>query len=107
MAHELFQGLVPTTVDFGIFLAFGLMAGVIMADLQNSLLGFFAAMWIGTILLYVLATLPALTGVVQPPGDQAVYTIWIVLIFRAVFPVPFAISLVSSLIGAALGETYL
>jgi hypothetical protein len=107
LAHDLFQGSLPTTIDFGILLGFGLMAGALLADLQKALFGFFAATWIGTILLFVLGTMPAITGVVQPPGDQAVYTLWFTLLFRALFPVPFVISLFASLIGAGIGETYL
>jgi hypothetical protein len=107
LAHDLFQGSLPSTLDFGILFAFGLMAGALLADLQKALFGFLAATWIGAILMFILATIPAFTGIVQPPGDQAVYTVWFTLMFRALFPVPFVISLFASLIGAGIGETYL
>jgi hypothetical protein len=99
--------MLPTPTDFGIFLLFGITAGVLISDLQKALFGFLAAIWIGAILVFVFGTLPAATGIVQPPGDQAVYTLWSTLVFRAIFPVPFIISLFAALLGAGIGETYL
>ncbi len=107
LAHDLFHGSFPSALDFGIFLGIGLISGMIISDFQRAIFGFIFAFAFGTTLVFVLAVLPALSGTVPPPGDQAVYTIWTVIIFRAVFPVPFIISLIAPIIGVGVGETYL
>jgi len=107
LARSLFQGSFPGLLDFGLFAAFGLTAGAVIGDLEKTIFGFAAAMALGTFLAFLLAVLPALTGVVPPPGDQTVYTLWFSIIFRAVFPLPLIISLMTGLIGAGIGETYL
>jgi hypothetical protein len=107
LAHNLFLGTFPGLLDFGMFAAFGLTAGAVIGDLRKAIFGFGAAMALGTFLAFTLAVLPALTGVVPPPGDQTVYTLWFSIIFRAVFPLPLIVSLMTGLIGAGIGETYL
>ncbi|OLE91213.1 MAG: hypothetical protein AUF79_05885 [Crenarchaeota archaeon 13_1_20CM_2_51_8] len=107
LAHDLFQGSYPGLIDFGILAGLGLTAGAVIGNLERTLFGFAAAMALGTTLAFILAVLPALTGVVPPPGDETVYLLWFTIIFRAVFPLPVIISLITSLVGAGVGETYL
>ena len=107
LAHDLFEGVFPSPLDFGIFFGFGLAVGAIIGEFQRTIFGCLLAFGAGVLLVFVLGSVPALNGTVPPPGDQAIYTIWLVIIFKAIFPLPFTISLVGSLIGVGLGETYL
>ena len=107
LAHDLFQRSYSGLIDFVILAGLGLTAGAVIGNLERTLFGFAAAMALGTTLAFILAVLPALTGVVPPPGDETVYLLWFTIIFRAVFPLPVIISLITSLVGAGVGETYL
>ena len=107
LSWDLFRGTFPQLQDLGILGGFSFVSGVVISNLEKTLFGFVAAIIIGTFVAYFLAVLPALTGTVQPPGDQAVYVLWSTLIFRAVFPLPIVLMLITALVGAGIGETYL
>jgi hypothetical protein len=107
LAQALFRGTYPTVIDYSLLAASCIIAGALMLDVQKALLGYLAAMIIGLLMLFFLATLPAIIGEVAPPGDSVVYMTWSAIIFRAVFPIPLVTLLVASILGSFLGERFL
>lgn len=75
-------------------------------DLGKVVIGYFAALGLGIVLVFLLTTLPALNGTVPPPSDQVVMVLWISIIVKLVFPVQLLLFLVGSVIGSAIGEHY-
>ncbi len=83
------------------------MSGVALGDLASALLGYIAAIAIGTATTYFLYTL-ALSLWSLPAADNiALSSISLVVMFKAVFPFPFLGYMVASLIGSVIGEKYL
>jgi hypothetical protein len=103
-AHAMFQGSYPSPLDYALLLAVCVMAGVLMMDVGKALLGFFGAMLIGLAILFLLATLPASTGQLPALGQDAVYGIWLRIIFTSTFPIPIIGFLVASVLGSIVGE---
>ena len=87
-------------------MAISVAAGAICIDFGKAVLSYFFAMTIGMSLLLILAILPALTGVIPPPGDSLLITLWVSVIFKLVFPIPLFVLFLSSIAGAAIGEHY-
>lgn len=84
-----------------------LLSGVALGDLASALLGYIAAIAIGTATTYFLYTL-ALSLWSLPAADNiALSSISLVVMFKAVFPFPFLGYMVASLIGSVIGEKYL
>lgn len=106
-AQALYQRAYLTLFDYGLVLAVCIIAGAIINDFARALLGFVAAMIIGMAILFILTTLPALTGQVSVGTSDVIFSIWTVIVFTSVFPFPLIAYLISSVIGSALGEKYL
>lgn len=106
-AQALLRRSTLTVFDHAAVFAICLAGGAIMIDFGRALLGYMAASTIGMVLLFTLVTLPMSLGTIPYPGDITVTTLWISIIFKAVFPFPFVVYLVASFIGAGIGESYL
>ena len=106
-AQALLRRSTLTVFDHTAVFAICLAGGAIMIDFGRALLGYLAASTIGMVLLFTLVTLPMSLGTIPYPGDITVTTLWISIIFKAVFPFPIIIYLVASFIGAGIGESYL
>ena len=105
--QALYQRSYLTGLDIALAAAVCILAGAIMIEIENALLGYFGAMMIGTAILYSLATLPAFLGALPTPADELLHVLWISIIFKAIFPFPFLVLLLASLVGSAIGDRYL
>ena len=83
------------------------MAGALVSDLGKAILGYFAAVAVGSATLYFVAVSPSLIGAVGTSNGALLQLLWISILVRAFFPLPFIGFLAASLAGAAVGETYL
>jgi hypothetical protein len=81
-------------------------AGAVIQDFSKAIFGYIGAMIIGMTILFVLAILPVLTGVVVPPGDQFLITLWISILIQQTFPAAILLCFAGSLVGAGLAEHY-
>ncbi len=83
-----------------------LMAGAVLIDIGKALIGYVAAMALAIGIVFTLATL-ALSLWSLPIVDGIVLTsLWITILFRSVFPFPFLVYLIASIIGGVIGERY-
>ena len=105
-AQALFQRAAMTFFDYALAAAICFVAGVIIIDLGRALLSYIAAMALTTFLLITLLSYPATTTNLPSPGNLLFSTLWIIVVFTAVFPLPLIGFLVVTLIGAAVGEKY-
>ena len=105
-AQALFQRLILTVYDLSILFTICIAAGAITQDFPKAIFGYIAAMIIGVTILFVLAMIPALTGVVAPPGDQFLIILWISTVIQQTFPIPLLFCFAGSVVGAALAEHY-
>jgi hypothetical protein len=103
LASALFQRSVLSPLDTTFMFAVGVFATALIGDIEYGLLGYFAAFFLGLSIFFLAATLPILLGT----QDFSLLDLWIAIIFRAVFPFPFIIALLGSIIGSAVGEKYL
>jgi hypothetical protein len=106
-AQALFQRAYMTLFDYAIVLAICLVAGMIIMDVGRAILSYIAAIAIGGILLLILVSIPANSSAIPSPGNIVFPTLWITVLFTAVFPLPFISYLVATVVGAAIGERYL
>ena len=95
-----------TLFDYALVLVICFVAGAVIMDVGRALLGYVAAMAIGTILLTVILSYPATSNLIPYPGNILIPSLWITTIFTAVFPFPFIGYLVASVVGATTGEKY-
>jgi hypothetical protein len=105
-AQAIFQRGTATIWDLAILMAISVAAGAMSIDFGKAVLSYFMAMTIGITLLLILSILPALTGVIPPPGDSLLITLWVSVIFKLIFPIPLFLLFLSTLVGAAIGEHY-
>lgn len=82
------------------------LGGVLFADLGRAILGYFASIVTAYAIVYLLAILPSLIGMVTGVDAFFLQELWIGIMVRALFPFPFIGLLVASVLGAALGERY-
>ncbi len=106
-AQALFQRAYMTLFDFAIVIAICLFAGVIIMDVGRAILSYIAAIAIGGTILLILVSIPANSSAIPSPGNIVFPTLWITVLFTAVFPLPFISYLVATVVGAAIGERYL
>lgn len=95
------------SLDMGLLLLVSFMAGALVSDLGKAILGYFGAVIVASATLYLVAVLPSLTGAVDSANGALLQVLWISILVRAFFPLPFIGILAASLVGAAVGETYL
>jgi len=105
--QALVQRAYMTLFDYGLVLIICFVAGAIIMDVGRALLGYVAAMAVGTILLTVILIYPATSSLIPYPGNILIPSLWITTIFTAVFPFPFIGYLVATIVGATVGERYL
>ncbi len=106
-AQALFQRAYMTLFDYAIVIAICLIAGVIIMDVGRAILSYIAAIAIGGTILLILVSIPANSSAIPSPGNIVFPTLWITVLFTAVFPLPFISYLVATVVGAAIGERYL
>lgn len=106
-AQALFQRAYMTLFDYAIVIAICLIAGVIIMDVGRAILSYIAAIAIGGTILLILVSIPANSSTIPSPGNIVFPTLWITILFTAVFPLPFITYLVATVVGAAIGERYL
>ena len=106
-AQALFQRAYMTLFDYAIVIAICLIAGVIIMDVGRAILSYIAAIAIGGTILLILVSIPANCSTIPSPGNIVFPTLWITVLFTAVFPLPFISYLVATVVGAAIGERYL
>lgn len=87
-------------------LAICFVAGMAIGEIGRGLIGFFVSTTIALFLIFLLTVLPALDGVVTPPGDQVMISLWLSIIVKMIFPAQFIAFLVASLVGAGVGERF-
>ena len=104
--QALVQRAYMTLFDYALVLVICFVAGAIIMDVGKALLGYVAAMAIGTILMTVILIYPATSNLIPYPGNILIPSLWITTIFTAVFPFPFIGYLVATVVGAATGEKY-
>ena len=105
-SQAIFQRAYMTFLDYGLVFLICLMAGAITEDLGRALLSYLAAMALGTFLLLILLSYPASANTLPAPGGLLFTSLWVLIVFTAVFPLPFIGYLVATIIGAAIGEKY-
>jgi hypothetical protein len=105
-ANAIYHNPYPTIVDYAIVFGICLAGGALMLDIAKALMGFLAAMGIGLSILIVLSTLPA-SNTLPLIGVGLVQGLMLSIIFQSVFPFPFFMFLIGSMIGALAGENYL
>ena len=104
--QALVQRAYMTLFDYALVLVICFVAGTIIMDVGKALLGYVAAMAIGTIILTVIVIYPATSNLIPYPGNILIPSLWITTIFTAVFPFPFIGYLVATVVGATTGEKY-
>jgi len=104
--QALVQRAYMTLFDYALVLVICFVAGAVIMDVGRALLGYVAAMAIGTILLTVILIYPATSNLIPYPGNILIPSLWITTIFTAVFPFPFIGYLVATVVGATTGEKY-
>jgi len=104
--QALVQRAYMTLFDYGLVLIICFVAGAIIMDVGRALLGYVAAIAVGTILLTVVLIYPATSNLIPYPGDILIPSLWVTVIFTAIFPFPFIGYLVATIVGAAVGERY-
>lgn len=102
--QALFRQAIMGPLELGLIAMASVLAGMLLGDLSKVIVGFFVSFAFGFLLLYFLATLPAIMGLVPPTDSALVQELWIVIMLRAFFPFPLIGFLVASLFGGALGE---
>jgi hypothetical protein len=105
-SQAMFQRASMTLLDYVLVFLICLMAGAITEDMGRSLLSYLAAMALGTFVLLTLLSIPASASTLPAPGGLLFTSLWITIVFTAVFPLPFIGYLVATIIGAAVGEKY-
>ena len=104
--QALVQRAYMTLFDYALVLVICFVAGAVIMDVGKALLGYVAAMAIGTILMTVILIYPATSNLIPYPGNILIPSLWITTIFTAVFPFPFIGYLVATVVGATTGEKY-
>lgn len=105
-AQALFQRAYLTPFDYGLVAAICFAAGAIIMDLGRALLNYVASMAIATFLLLTILSYPATTTYLPPPGGLLFSSLWVAVIFTAIFPLPLIAYLIAAVVGAAAGEKY-
>jgi hypothetical protein len=105
-ANAIYHNPYPTIFDYAVVFGICLAGGALMLDIANALIGFLGAMGIGLTILVVLSTLPA-SDSLPLIGVGLVQGLMLSIIFQSVFPVPFFMFLLGSMLGALAGENYL
>jgi hypothetical protein len=105
-ANAIYHNPYPTIVDYATVFGLCLAGGALMLDIAKALMGFLGAMGIGLSILIVLSTLPA-SNSLPPIGVGLVQGLMLSIIFQSVFPFPFFMFLIGSMLGALAGENYL
>jgi hypothetical protein len=105
-SQAIFQRAYMTFLDYGLVFLICLMAGAIAEDMGRALLSYLSAMALGTFLLLILLSTPASATSLPQPGGLLFTSLWVTVIFTAVFPLPFIGYLMATIIGAAIGEKY-
>ena len=105
-AQALFQRASMSYFDYGLVAAICFVAGIIVIDLGRALLSYIATMAITTFLLITLLSYPATTTNLPSPGNLLFSSLWIIVVFTTIFPLPLIACLVATVIGAMVGEKY-
>ena len=105
-SQAIFQRAYMTSLDYGLVFLICFMAGTITGDLGRALLSYLASIALGTFVLLMLLTFPASATSLPAPGGLLFTSLWVTIVFLAVFPLPFVGYLVATIIGAAVGEKY-
>jgi hypothetical protein len=105
-AQAIYQRAYLTLLDYVFVAVICAVGGAITMDIGRALLSFLGAMALGTIILYGLVSYPASASTLPSPADILFSYLWINAIFTYIFPIPFAVFLVASIVGAGLGEKY-
>lgn len=105
-AQALFQRAGLSLLDYGLLAAICFVAGMIIVDLGRALLSYVGTMAVTTVLLITLLSYPATTANLPSPGNLLFSTLWLIVVFTAVFPIPLITCLVTTVIGASVGERY-
>ena len=106
LANALFHRSVLQPLDVALMFALSFLAASVVGDIGYSFLGYFAAFALGVVIMSVAASFPMLIGSAGTAG-YLLADLWIAIIFRAVFPLPFLIALFGGVLGSAVGEKYL
>jgi hypothetical protein len=105
--QALVQRAYMTLFDYTLVLVVCFVAGAIIMDVGKALLGYVAAIAIGTILMTVILIYPATSNTIPYPGNILIPSLWITVLFTAIFPFPFIGYLVAAVVGATVGERYI
>jgi hypothetical protein len=105
-ANAIYHNPYPTIIDYAAIFGICLAGGALMLDVGKALIGFLSAMGIGLSILIVLSTLPA-SNALPLIGVGLVQSLMLSIIFQSVFPFPFFVFLIASMLGALAGENYL
>jgi hypothetical protein len=87
-------------------------SGMMFADLGHAVIAFFASQMVAATLEFIVLTLPSTIGQVDASlllgaGLAPVPDMALTIVFYSLFPVVTLLGFAGSLIGAAMGETYL
>jgi hypothetical protein len=106
-SQALFREAFLGPVELGLLLLVSFAAGALLSDIGKTILGYFASSMIAAITLYFVAISPTLVGAVGGTEAAFLQEVWISIMIRAFFPLPLIGFLAASVVGAAVGETYL
>jgi hypothetical protein len=81
-----------------------MVVGVVLADLEQLILGFVIAIALSLVVIYLCLNLPVFLHLAVAEGALASSAI--VMIFRGIFPIPFVAILFGGLLGSYLGERF-
>ncbi len=101
-----------------VYLGYGLVAlvavasGVMLREISTTVGAFFASLAVAASVEYVVLTLPSMldqtrSELLLQVGLAPLPDMAITIVFYSLFPVPLMLGFIGSLVGAALGESYL
>jgi hypothetical protein len=93
-----------TITDFAIVSLFSLGAGVIIRDPRKTLMAFIATMVLSTLGLLYIALNPITNGGLNLFAVSWLQTLWVTVLFEAIFPIPLIMYLGSALLGTLIGD---
>jgi hypothetical protein len=102
--QALLRGPVLTIVDFLLLFAASLLAGMVLVDSKEIILGFFGSIFLSFLIMLFCLTLPVTLGVVKHVLWEFMVATAIIMMFRGLFPTAIIVSFLGGLLGGIVGE---
>jgi len=103
----MFMSTFPGLWDYAELVAACIVAGALVEDIQNAIVGCLAALAIALVAVFVIATVAVSVAGIPSSGLDVLQSIWIYIIFNSVFPIPLIEFIAASMVGSLIGERFL